>query len=1388
MIGDVLGLGGPDTPVPVAVDPHSYRAEVRAVDRPALRVRPPRDHDGIERAIPLLTALHSVETTSRLGIFERNESPAHAFEMRYLDSLVDFQFVPAGPDWTGTVERQLRDAYPEARLEHDRPEVLALDRLAGLGGDDTGAVGEVYVAGARLDLRRYTLFPIKHINIEGFQRDPFGSITSEMVGAARDDRADAHVTVQVVFKPAPRTWTDGSDDGSDKAGHNLNEIAAHLKAPELEKHRRLIFSEYIEVGPGEQEKKAARIVRDQRGEHGWELTLRVFAASPDPEVAARRAEHAAEMFRNYYESATEQTFVPRPLGETEVRPELWDAVARADTDNGIVKSETETAGLVHLPDASINTDEVDWALATGGRSVPPGTPRFDFEAAGVAGPHVDEQERARTMLTGTQPGDPFWYGWGKQRGTEAGVFEDTLATHQFVGGATGEGKTTLLKHFCRQVADRGYGALFYDPKGRDAEDVVGLLPDHREDDLVFIELGGDRDRQVGFNFLEVPVPDAGPADPAYQQALESLVDDAVAMIAQSSTQDSTWGARMDRVARNLIRGMGKVGYDCTLLDLFFALSSEERREAYARMLSEERVEWIVEYAEEHLAHMDDADLEPLVGRLQQWVENDLLREIVSFPESTVSIEDIVRDGKIVVVRDASTSDTAGPLVATALLRRVWVAVREQTMREDRPDPPPFYAILDEFNEIATRQSNITEILSDARAFGLSITAATQDLSAQLGDEIANAIEGQMRTFLSFNPGRSGDAKLIAHQHSSDVDADDLLNLSKYHFYMRTDDARDELTPTYEVRAFRPLDETDLARTDVETQQLIERSLERYGAERRTSDDVKADSPFYQDTPGTAADADTAETACIPATRVLEATWVAQVRAADTRDEDGYAPLSAVTRELRRRLDGDPTDAELSNAVERTLFGSDLADVERRSGKPSVRLTDAGTAELFAQDTGSDQRGGGIDHRHLLQRAHEALTRLGFVVQLPEQDDPGLPDGIADLPIDPMDGKTLDEVEERRDALQEYYAGVWALTEGTPANLEAETSTIKKPGRTLANLRKAVNNDRVCLFAVPDGTAEGEDLAYWAQRAEQIFRDDDGDLTFVAAVVDGERRFYNRKANLTVGEDAVALRPAPEDGGRTPQLEWVETDDGLVCRDRRGEKTVHARLDGVDALDDPPPGAFPAYREIDHETGTRIVWAGGQEFRYGSEKALRTDWRPIRAPFVPEREFDAAPTAHDFAFIAFPDADNPRYDRPQVYEDGSCRPLFPGDEVGDPLSSTPSGDDSIPEPVVETESDEAAFVRAVRDLALEAVAGEPDPDWSDVMIPYADAADRAPRDLSPTQIGQLRAALDLGKKRRPTGTVILDANLGTKLRQLCDEYDVEWSPPGTREGDSESEAG
>ncbi|RLM62439.1 hypothetical protein DVK08_19230, partial [Halorubrum sp. Atlit-9R] len=174
--------------------------------------------------------------------------------------------------------------------------------------------------------------------------------------------------------------------------------------------------------------------------------------------------------------------------------------------------------------------------------------------------------------------------------------------------------------------------------------------------------------------------------------------------------------------------------------------------------------------------------------LDQWVQNDAIRDLIAARESTVSISEVVRDGKVVVVRNApSSGETEKRLFATALIRRAWVAARENR------NSPPFYVVLDEFDSIVSEQSDIHSILSEARAFDFCLTLPCQNPSNQLPEQVQKAVENQCETFISFNPGGKDDARLIAAQHSPEVSWEDLTNLSKYKFFMRTHDDTDTLT-------------------------------------------------------------------------------------------------------------------------------------------------------------------------------------------------------------------------------------------------------------------------------------------------------------------------------------------------------------------------------------------------------------------------------------------------------------------------------------------------------------------------------------------------------------------------------------------------------------------
>lgn len=101
-----------------------------------------------------------------------------------------------------------------------------------------------------------------------------------------------------------------------------------------------------------------------------------------------------------------------------------------------------------------------------------------------------------------------------------------------------------------------------------------------------------------------------------------------------------------------------------------------------------------------------------------------------------------------------------------------------------------------------------------------------------------------------------------------------------------------------------------------------------------------------------------------------------------------------------------------------------------------------------------------------------------------------------------------------------------------------------------------------------------------------------------------------------------------------------------------------------------------------------------------------------------------------------------------------------------------------------DSDDAPVLMAIKELAHEAagetaVIGDADPSAA-VDIPISEIKDRyetltGAEEANNSWIGQVRGRLGLEKKRKRDGTVIADPDLGPKLRDLCEEHNLEWEP-------------
>lgn len=1256
-----------------------------SIDSPIYRVRPYPSDGGLHQTTALLDHFHQ-RRMKWLGL--RNTSPQHAFEMWHDDGWLKFAFVPGSPQAASEIRDQLYEDFPDSTIDQ------AVDPVP-TGMFEPGRA----LAGARFNCFRSPHLPIKSIggpnNAEsrkrgfytnGELRDPYKDIITAMT---RD--GDARVIYQTLFKPISLS--------------TLQRWQTKRAAKELRDDNLVAFWTYDAT---DAQQHAADVIEEQLSEYLFRVEARVIVTAETQSAAVERIQSIGSKLKKYYETDMQQGLYAVPASSWRPIPgsnrrhltKFATRVAgrQAEGRGNIDASTSELAGLAHLPEETVNFQAIDRATSKTGRAMPLGTPRFDWSnpdldfskhrypnafgaasggdtAAALANPAdafdpdlATQHERQVLMESNAEKSDAFYLGFGARRGIEAGVFDRVFDTHGFIGGASGEGKTTLLNHIAYQVAKKGHGAFYYDQKGADADRFLSVLPEDRRDDVVMVEIGGNSEKQVGFNFLEVPTTADDPDSAAYKEAVGDLMGDVVALLtlAGGSEDQDYWGPRMDRIARPLIQGLGRIGEPCTLVSIYYALLTQQGREEAAERFAVEGVEFVEDFARDVLVEMEDDDLQAIISRLERWVMDPIVRDIVSHTESTVSIDDIVREGKIVIVQDKTNNESAGKMIATALIRRMWVAVREQSIDDTQPDPPMMYALMDEFQEIATKHTNIHQMFAQARAFPLSLIVSAQDLTDQL-DNFRGAIEGQARTFLSFNPGRDGDAKAIQSQHSEDIGYKDLRGLDKYRFYLTTERDDESTAPSVKVASFPPLEEiADFARSDEEVNELIEHSLDRYGAERRSAAQIKDDTPFYNgpvdlddDAPGewsrelhepllckAAYDAalrggtDTNGTDYIPADALADRAlrYLPDSLGFDHRTDINRA-LAHIPEDVlaRRDLDAEQLDraAEEGTIIEGgEITGVDSGTLDERAAPgvaidtgpgAYVRCTENGrTGEFGFLDTGANVRAGGPGHDALVRDSYDPLTRAGFVVEVPIQGGADMDDAHATLAdIDALDPGLTDEefgqlsMRERQQvatASIEQFADehpiVHRLADAAPLAIEAEKSTAKSnPSQTWINLAQAVADGRRVLF-----TSRERDIE---RAATTLYRN--GPYA-VSNSLSAESRCYTGH-KLSIDGDLL-LRPGPaQTGQQQTETAWIrdETSGEYVLRSCPQNGDPSRDADGVNeyAHFDTGHAVFAPRNKDEYPAHT------GQQDEHGNP--LTDDgeqWVAVRRPFIPEYELSS----------------------------------------------------------------------------------------------------------------------------------------------------------------------
>mgnify|MGYP000055855061 CR=1 FL=1 len=350
--------------------------------------------------------------------------------------------------------------------------------------------------------------------------------------------------------------------------------------------------------------------------------------------------------------------------------------------------------------------------------------------------------------------DLGWY-WSekKEEFQLAKIAEEDRATHFYVVGATGTGKTKFLEFLILQDIRNGKGFGVIDPHGDLVEDIKGFLAaeyTHDSDEekikerVVLID-PTDQDFTVTFNPLE-KLPGVSVPEQANElvSAFKKIWSDA-------------WGVRMEDLMRNSLIALGEA--ELTLTELPQFLTRRPFREAVMKRVSHPISK---EYFKRFNALTDRGQLpfiEPVMNKINAFFADERIRQMFSSPKSSFNLREIMDNQKILLIKlDKGRLKDSADLLGSLLMAKIQMAAFS---RSDLPSSKrtPFYLYIDEFQNFASESFAV--ILSEARKYGLRLIMAHQTLS-QIPSELKSLILGNTGIQVYFRLNRQ-DAQLLGKE-------------------------------------------------------------------------------------------------------------------------------------------------------------------------------------------------------------------------------------------------------------------------------------------------------------------------------------------------------------------------------------------------------------------------------------------------------------------------------------------------------------------------------------------------------------------------------------------------------------------------------------------------
>jgi len=629
------------------------------------------------------------------------------------------------------VSQAIAAAYPSARLEE-----VEERNIFNQAGKLSGTIGGEFT------LKKSFVYPIA--TYQESKRDAARALLNALSSVTREDG----VAVQLLMRPATDGWTKNSvytagrikkDKGQKKSGFGgafdfKGLMEALWKPPETSETK----PEDKQLSSLEQ--SLVEAIEEKTRHPGYETLIRVVVSSNTAARSQALLKNVVAAF-SLFDSTTNNGYKFTVSKDIEELVTAYIFRFFPQTVNQNILNSVELATLFHLPDQnSIPTSQVQRQMAKQ-----------------VDGP-------TQVMDEG------FLLGYNEFRGVKKQIRLNTndRRRHTYFIGQTGTGKTSLLNNLAFQDMMDGRGFAFIDPHGDAAEELLGVIPKERVEDVIYF-CPGDMENPVGLNLFEFET----------QDQRDFLIQESIAMLYKLYDPGHTGiiGPRYEHWFRNAALTIMSDPNGSTFIDVPQVFNDQSFTDEKLKYVTDRTV---LDFWHKEMAQTSEANKSEVLGwfvsKFGAFLSNEMMRNIIGQTKSGFNLRDIMDNKKILLVNlsKGKTGELNSQLLGMIFIMKFQAAAmgRADIPEGERED---FSLYVDEFQNFAT--DSFATILSEARKYRLNLILANQFMT-QLTDNIRESILGNIGTIIS---GRLGitDAEILQKKFAPTFDAEDLTKLPNY---------------------------------------------------------------------------------------------------------------------------------------------------------------------------------------------------------------------------------------------------------------------------------------------------------------------------------------------------------------------------------------------------------------------------------------------------------------------------------------------------------------------------------------------------------------------------------------------------------------------------------